>query len=58
MDLAELEVFLTVTAGRPLFSRAAEKMHRTQSAVSPGPFVSWKWSWANRCSTAPRARVR
>jgi DNA-binding transcriptional LysR family regulator len=33
MDLAELEVFLTVTReGR--FSRAAEKMHRTQSAVS------------------------
>ncbi len=33
MDLAELDVFLTVTReGR--FSRAAEKMHRTQSAVS------------------------
>ena len=33
MDLGELEVFLTVTReGR--FSRAAEKMHRTQSAVS------------------------
>jgi DNA-binding transcriptional LysR family regulator len=33
VDLAELEVFLTVTReGR--FSRAAEKMHRTQSAVS------------------------
>jgi DNA-binding transcriptional LysR family regulator len=33
MDLADLEVFLTVTReGR--FSRAAEKMHRTQSAVS------------------------
>jgi len=33
MDLAELEVFVTVTReGR--FSRAAEKMHRTQSAVS------------------------
>jgi DNA-binding transcriptional LysR family regulator len=33
MDLAELEVFLTV-AREGRFSRAAEKMHRTQSAVS------------------------
>jgi DNA-binding transcriptional LysR family regulator len=33
MDLSQLEVFLTVTReGR--FSRAAEKLHRTQSAVS------------------------
>ncbi len=33
MDLGQLEVFLTVTReGR--FSRAAEKLHRTQSAVS------------------------
>lgn len=33
MDLAELEVFLTV-AQEGRFSRAAEKMHRTQSAIS------------------------
>jgi DNA-binding transcriptional LysR family regulator len=33
MDLSELEVFLTV-AQEGRFSRAAEKMHRTQSAVS------------------------
>lgn len=33
MDLAELEVFLTVAAERS-FSRAAERLHRTQPAVS------------------------
>jgi len=33
MDLAQLEVFLTVTRERQ-FSRAAEKLYRTQSAVS------------------------
>ena len=33
MDLAQLEVFLTV-AREGRFSRAAEKLHRTQSAVS------------------------
>jgi len=33
MDLAQLEVFLTV-AHEGRFSRAAEKLHRTQSAVS------------------------
>src|SRR3954454_5243925 len=33
MDLAQLEVFLAV-AREGKFSRAAEKLHRTQSAVS------------------------
>src|SRR6204780_1963350 len=33
MDLSQLEVFLTV-ASEPRFSRAAEKLFRTQSAVS------------------------
>jgi len=33
MELAELQVFLTVAAERS-FSRAAEKLHRTQPAVS------------------------
>ena len=33
MDLGQLEVFLTV-AREGKFSRAAEKLHRTQSAVS------------------------
>src|SRR3984893_13294722 len=33
MDLAQLEVFLAV-AREKKFSRAAEKLHRTQSAVS------------------------
>ena len=33
MDLAHLEVFLAV-AREGRFSRAAEKLHRTQSAVS------------------------
>ena len=33
MDLAELEVFITVATERS-FSRAAEKLHRTQPAVS------------------------
>src|ERR1700750_2068312 len=34
MELAQLEVFLTV-AREGRFSRAAEKLYRTQSAVSP-----------------------
>ena len=33
MDLAQLEVFLTV-AREKRFSRAAEKLYRTQTAVS------------------------
>ena len=33
MELAELQVFLTVAAERS-FSRAAAKLHRTQPAVS------------------------
>ena len=33
MDLAQMEVFLAV-AREGKFSRAAEKLHRTQSAVS------------------------
>ena len=33
MDVAELQVFLTVAAERS-FSRAAERLHRTQPAVS------------------------
>ena len=33
MDLGQLEVFLAVTR-EGTFSRAAEKLHRTQSAVS------------------------
>ena len=33
MDLAELHVFMTVATERS-FSRAAERLHRTQPAVS------------------------
>ena len=33
MDLGQLEVFLAVARGRK-FSRAADKLHRTESAVS------------------------
>ena len=33
MDLAQLEVFVAV-AQEGRFSRAAEKLHRTQSAIS------------------------
>jgi len=44
MELYSLQVFLTVATEKS-FSRAAEKLLRTQPAVSLGCSV-WKRSWA------------
>jgi len=54
MDLGELQVFLTV-AREGSFSRAAERLYRTQPAVSL-PFASSKTASASRCSYAARAQ--
>ena len=52
MDLAELQVFLTVAAERS-FSRAAERLHRTQPAVSQA-IRRLETSSMSGCSTARR----
>ena len=52
MDLAELQVFLTVASERS-FSRAAARLHRTQPAISQAVKRRGKWI-SKRPSEIPR----
>ena len=71
MDLGQLEVFLTV-AREGKFSRAAEKLHRTQSAVSQSihkleqdigeplfdlPLSGWYWQVTRLDTPKPELRA-
>ena len=52
MDINQLEVLIAV-AQEKSFSRAAERLHRTQPAISQA-IRGWKQKSASRSSTAHR----